>query len=61
MRSPFSWIFHQEPRPWFGDQIYGNVIRLHAYGHKRSAHDETSHPQTNTLSVFFFLWVSFSY
>jgi hypothetical protein len=52
MRPPFSWLCHQEPLPWFGDQIDGSVIPLHAHGHNRSAHDETSHPPTNTLSVY---------
>jgi hypothetical protein len=50
MRPPFSWLCHQEPIPWFGDQIDGSVIRLHAHGPNRSAHDETSHPPTSTLS-----------
>jgi hypothetical protein len=52
MRPPFSWLCHQEPLPWFGDQIDGSVIPLHAHGHNRPAHDETSHPPTNTLSVY---------
>jgi hypothetical protein len=38
--------------PWFGDQIDGSVIPLHAHGHNTPAHDETSHPPTNTLSVY---------
>jgi hypothetical protein len=50
MRPPFSWLCHQEPLPWFGDQIYGSVIPLHAHGPNRSSHDETSHPPTSTLS-----------
>jgi hypothetical protein len=53
MGPPFSWICRQEALPWFGDQIDGNVILLHAHGHNRLAHDETSHPPTNTLSVYF--------
>jgi hypothetical protein len=32
MRPPFSWLCHQEPLPWFGDQIDGSVIPLHAHG-----------------------------
>jgi hypothetical protein len=52
MRPPFSWLCHQEPLPWFGDQIDGSVIPLHAHGHNRLTHDETSHPPTNTLSVY---------
>jgi hypothetical protein len=55
MRPPFSWLCHQEPLPWFGDQIDGSVIPLHAHGHNRSAHDETSHPPTNTLSVIYLM------
>ena len=30
--TPFFWQCHQEPLPWFGDQIYGSVIPLHAHG-----------------------------
>jgi hypothetical protein len=52
MRPPFSWLCHQEPLPWFGDQIGGSVIPLHAHGHNRSARDETSYPSTSTLSVY---------
>ena len=52
MRPPFFWLCHQEPLPWFGDQIDGSVIPLHAHGHNRSAHDETSHPPSNTLSIY---------
>jgi hypothetical protein len=52
MRPPFSWLCHQEPLPWFGDQIDGSVIPVHAHGPNRSAHDETSHPPTNTLSLY---------
>jgi len=52
MGPPFSWLCHQEPLPWFGDQIDGSVIPLHAHGPKRPAHDETSHPPANTLSVY---------
>jgi hypothetical protein len=52
MRPPFSWLCHQEPLPWFGDQIGGSVIPLHAHGHNRSARDETSYPPTSTLSVY---------
>ena len=52
MRPPFSWLCHQEPLPWFGDQIDGSVIPLHAHGHNRSVHDDNSHPPTNTLSVY---------
>jgi hypothetical protein len=48
--TPFSWLCHQEPLPWFGDQIDDSVIPLHAHGPNRSAHDETSHPPTSTLS-----------
>jgi hypothetical protein len=52
MRPPFSWLCHQEPLPWFGDQIGGSVILLHAHGHNRSARDETSYPSTSTLSAY---------
>ena len=54
MRPPFSWLCHQESLPWFGDQIDGIVILLHAHGHNRPARDETSYPPTNTLSVYLF-------
>jgi hypothetical protein len=60
MRPPFSWLCNQEPLPWLGDQIGGNVIPLHVHGHDRSAHDETSYPSTTTLSVYVILWVPFS-
>jgi hypothetical protein len=46
MRPPFSWICHQEPLPWFGDQIDGSVLLLHAHGTNRPAYDDTSHPAT---------------
>ena len=49
-RPPFSRLYHQEPLPWFGDQMDGSVILLHANGPNRPAHDETSHPPTSTLS-----------
>ena len=52
MRTPFSWLFHQEPLPWFDDQIDGSVIPLHAHGHNRSTRDETSYPPTSILSVY---------
>jgi hypothetical protein len=52
MRPPFSWLCHQEPFPWFGDQINGNVIPLHAHGHNRPTRDETPYPSTSTLSVY---------
>jgi hypothetical protein len=32
MRPPFSWLCHQEPLPWLGDQRNGSVIPLHAHG-----------------------------
>jgi hypothetical protein len=50
MTPPFSWLCHQDPLPWFGDQIYDSVIPLHAHGPNRSTHYETSHPPTGTLS-----------
>ena len=50
MRPPFSWLCHQEPLPWLGDQIDGSVIPLHAHGPNKLAHDGTSHPPTSTLS-----------
>jgi hypothetical protein len=50
IRLPFSWLCHQEPLPWLGDQIDGSVIPLHAHGPNRPAHDETSHPPTSTLN-----------
>jgi hypothetical protein len=52
MRHPFSWLCDQEPLPLIGDHIDGSVIPLHAHGHNRSVHDETSHSPTNTLSVY---------
>jgi hypothetical protein len=52
MRPPFSWLCHQEPLPWFGDQIGGSVIPLHAHGRNRPARDETSYPSASTLSVY---------
>jgi hypothetical protein len=61
MRHPFSWLRNQEPLPWIGDQIDGNVIPLHFHGHNRPSRDETSYPSTNTLSVHVILWVPFSY
>jgi hypothetical protein len=61
MRPPFSWLCNQEPLPWLGDQIGGNVIPLHVHGHNRSSHDETSYPSTNTLSVHVIFYVPFSY
>jgi hypothetical protein len=61
MRPPISWLCHQETLPWYGDQIDGSVILLHAHGHNRSACYETPYPSTNTLSVYVILWVPFSY
>jgi hypothetical protein len=61
MRAPLSWLCHQETLPYFGGQIGGNVIPLHAHGHNRSSRDETSYPSTSTLSVYVMLWVPFSY
>jgi hypothetical protein len=61
MRPPFSCLCHQEPLPWLGDQIGGNVIPLDVHGNNRSARDETSYPSTNTLSVHVILCVPFSY
>jgi hypothetical protein len=52
MRPPFSWLCHQEPLPWFGDQIGDSVIPLHAHGHNRLARDETSYPSTSTLKLY---------
>jgi hypothetical protein len=52
MRPPFSWLCHQETLPWFGDQVDGSAIPLHSHCHNRSTHDETSHPPTNTFSVY---------
>jgi hypothetical protein len=54
MRPSFSWLCHQEPLPWFGDQIDGSVIPLHVDGRNGSAHYVTSHPPTNTLSVYLY-------
>ena len=51
MRPLFYWLRNQEPLPYLGDQIGGNVIPLHVHGHNRQTHDETSYPSTNTLSV----------
>jgi hypothetical protein len=52
MRPHFSWLCQQEPLPYFGDQIGGSVIPLHAHVHNRLAHAETSYPPTSTLSVY---------
>jgi hypothetical protein len=52
MRTPFSWLCQQESLPWFDGQIGGSVIPLHAHGHNRSTHDETSYPSTSTLNVY---------
>jgi hypothetical protein len=52
MRPPFSWLCHQESLPWFGDQIGGSVIPIHAHGHNRSTRDETSYPSTSILSFY---------
>jgi hypothetical protein len=52
MRPPFSWLCHQEPLTWLGDQIVGSVIPLHAHGHNRPARDETPYPSTSTSSVY---------
>jgi hypothetical protein len=41
MRPPFSWLYHQEPLPWRGDQMNGSVIPLHSHGPNRLARDET--------------------
>jgi hypothetical protein len=46
--TPFSWLCHQETLPWFGDQMDGSVIPLHAHGPNRLAHDETSYPPTRS-------------
>ena len=53
MRPPFSWPCNQKPLTWLGDQLGGSVTLLHVHGHDRSAHDETSYPPTNALSVLF--------
>jgi hypothetical protein len=52
MRPPFSWPCHQEPLPWFGDQIGGSVILLHPHGHNRLARDDASYPSISKLSVY---------
>jgi hypothetical protein len=44
MRRPFSWLFHQDPLPWHGDQLNGSVIPLHAHGPNSLARDETPYP-----------------
>jgi hypothetical protein len=41
VRPPFSWLCHQEPLPWRGDQLNGSVIPIHAHGPNRLARDET--------------------
>jgi hypothetical protein len=48
MRPPFSWLCHQEPLPWRGDQLNGSVIPLHAHGPNRLARDETPYPPTRS-------------
>jgi hypothetical protein len=50
MRAHFSWLCHQDPLPWFGDQIDGSVVPLLSHWPNRPAHDETSHPPDSTLS-----------
>jgi len=52
MRPPFSCLCHQEPLPWFGDQIGGSVIPLYAHDHNRLAHDETPYPSNSTFSFY---------
>jgi hypothetical protein len=46
--TPFSWLCHLEPLPWFSDQMDGSVIPLHAHGANRPTHDETSYPPTRS-------------
>ena len=53
MRPPFSWLCHQEPLPWFGDQIDGSVIPLDAHGPNRLARDETPYPLTRSCFIIF--------
>jgi hypothetical protein len=55
MRPPFSWLCHQEPLPWRGDQLNGSVIPLHAHGPNRLARDET--PILQLGLDFIILWV----
>jgi hypothetical protein len=50
--TPFLLAMQPRTTTLVYDQIDGSVIPLHAHGHNRSAHDETSHPPTNTLSVY---------
>jgi hypothetical protein len=52
MRPPFYCLFHQEPLPWFDGQISGSVIQIHAHGHNRPTHDETSYSSASTLSAY---------
>ena len=53
MRPPFSWLYHQEPLPWCGDQLNGSVILRHAYGPNRLARDETPYPPTKSWFYYF--------
>jgi hypothetical protein len=46
--TPLSWLCHQEPLPWRGDQLNGSVIPLHAHGHNRLARDETPYSPTRS-------------
>jgi hypothetical protein len=48
MRLPFSWLCHQEPLPWRGDQMNNSVILLHAHGPNRLGRDETPYPPTRS-------------
>jgi hypothetical protein len=48
--TPFLLAMPPRATTWFGDQIDGSVIPLHAHGLNRLAHHETSHPPTSTLS-----------
>jgi hypothetical protein len=54
MRPPFSWLCHQEPLPWRGDQLNGSVIPLHAHGPNRLARDET----VNVYAIIIVLCIS---
>jgi hypothetical protein len=46
--TPFSWLCHQEPLPWHGDQMNISIISLHAHGPNRLARDETPYPPTRS-------------
>jgi hypothetical protein len=59
MRPPFSWLCHQDPLLWHGDQRSGGVIPLQAHGPNRLARDETPSPPTRTCFYYFYASLCF--